>query len=134
MAEENEVMQLQRAIEILNEYRKTLTTSVSEMGNTVTALDSRIRKIESNGNMKQEVDVLNERINNLSQVSAQKLEATEKWIKDVSEKINANEQKDIENLELLSKQAKLLEEQAERVSEAIAFKEAVRNFVKELVK
>jgi ABC-type transporter Mla subunit MlaD len=127
MTEENEVLQLQKAIEILNEYRKTLTTSVSEMGNTVTALDSRIRKIESNGNMKQEIDVLNERMNNVTEVTKQRLEKADESLRDLATKLNANEQKDNQIIQTL-------EEQSKMVSEAVSFKNAVRNFVKELVK
>jgi len=100
---------------------------VSELGNSVTALDSRIRNIENNGNLKQEVDVLNERINNVTEVTHERQIKTDNVVKELNEKLTANEQVDT-----MIKQT--LEEQTKSVSEALSFKNAIKNFVKELMK
>ncbi|RLG45343.1 MAG: hypothetical protein DRN81_02135 [Thermoproteota archaeon] len=127
MTEQENIDKLVQATTILNEYRKALTESVKEMGKNMTQLDARVRHVENNGSIKNELNLFEERLNNISTVTTQKLDKLNVEFQRLNQEI-AN--KDNQIGEINTNMASLVE----GVDDAKSFKVAVKNFVKELMK
>lgn len=129
-----EIDQLEKAISGLNQYRETLTKAISEMGETITNLGDRIKTLEQeNGiteQLKNQLSALSTQvseIDNDAKNALNRVDAIAGGVSKVEERLEA-EAKNITDM------ATTLVEQSKKSEEAISFKRALQGVLKELMK
>lgn len=129
-----EIDQLEKAISGLNQYRETLTNAVSEMGETVTNLGERTKKLEEHNGVTEQ---LKNQISNLS-VQISEIDNDVKNAMNRADAIAGGISKVEEKLEERAKDINVitttLEEQSKKSEEALGFKRAIQGLLKELMK
>lgn len=129
-----EIDQLEKAISGLNQYRETLTKAISEMGETITNLGDRIKTLEQeNGiteQLKNQLSALSTQVNEIdndAKNALNRVDAIAGGVSKVEERLEA-EAKNITDM------ATTLIEQSKKSEEAISFKRALQGVLKELMK